>query len=73
MNLNNPTKENLAFILNELAERLSVANRSLMDPEDYDLAKYDEIKFMYDIVVQKGNFSATEIHAFIEELRNVRK
>ncbi|WP_163970695.1 DUF1128 domain-containing protein [Oceanobacillus halotolerans] len=73
MKLEEATKENLAFILDELSERLSVVNRSLMDPEDYDLEKYNDIKFMYDMVKQKGQLSSSETQAFIEELRNVRK
>ncbi|MEN2766479.1 DUF1128 domain-containing protein [Ornithinibacillus xuwenensis] len=73
MNLENPSKENLQFILEELAERLAVVNRSIMDAEDYDISKYDDIKFMYDMVVQKGKLSASETQAFIQELRTVRK
>lgn len=73
MNLENPSHENLTFILNELAELLNVVNRSIMDPEDYDLGKYEEIKFMYDMIKQKGQLSASETQAFIDELRSVRK
>ncbi|WP_164669033.1 DUF1128 domain-containing protein [Virgibacillus doumboii] len=73
MNLENPSKENLEYILNELAEKLNVVNREIMDPEDYDLDKYEEIKFMYDMIIQKGQLSASETQAFIDELRSVRK
>lgn len=73
MNLENPSNENLEVMLNELADRLKVANRELLNPDDYDLEKYDEIKFMYDMVVQKGYLSASEAQAFIDELRSVRK
>ncbi|MUK89945.1 DUF1128 family protein [Ornithinibacillus sp. L9] len=73
MNLENATQENLKFILDELAELLDVVNRSIMDAEDYDLEKYDDLKFMYDIIKQKGQLSASETQAFIEELRSVRK
>jgi uncharacterized protein YfkK (UPF0435 family) len=73
MNLENPTVENLKIILDDLAERLSVANRSIMDPEDYDLSKYEDIKYLYDMVVQKGSLSTSETQAFIQELRSVRK
>jgi uncharacterized protein YfkK (UPF0435 family) len=73
MSLENPTKENLALILNDLADRLSVVNRSIMDVEDYDLSKYEEIKFLYDMIVQKGKLSVSETQAFIEELSKVRK
>ncbi|MBT2216714.1 DUF1128 family protein [Virgibacillus dakarensis] len=73
MGLENPTAENLQAILNELAEMLGVVNRSIMDPEDYDLDKYEDLKFMYDMVKQKGRLSASETQAFIDELRAVRK
>lgn len=73
LNLENPTKENLKFILNELAERLNVVNRTLMDPQDYNLDKYDDIKMMYDVVIQKGQLSASETQAFVSELGAARK
>jgi uncharacterized protein YfkK (UPF0435 family) len=73
MSLENQTKENLALILNDLADRLSVVNRSIMDVEDYDMSKYEEIKFLYDMIVKKGNLSVSETQAFIEELSKVRK
>lgn len=73
MNLEIPSNENLSVLLNELADRLKVANRALLDPEDYDLSKYEDLKFMYDMVVQKGHLSASETQAFIDELRSVRK
>ncbi|MFD2760478.1 DUF1128 domain-containing protein [Lentibacillus juripiscarius] len=73
MNLENPTQENLKFMLDELAETLSVVNREVMDAEDYDLGKYEDIKFMYNMIKQKGQLSASETQAFIDELRSVRK
>jgi uncharacterized protein YfkK (UPF0435 family) len=73
MGLETPTKENLKVILDELAEHLNVVNRIIMDPKDYDLDKYDELKMMYDMVKQKGRLSTSETQAFIDELRSVRK
>lgn len=73
MNLNEPTQENLKYILNELADRLDIANRILVDEKDYDINRYEDLKFMYDVVVQKQQLSINEKHAFIDELRSVRK
>jgi len=73
MNLDHPSQENLSYILDVLADKLSVANRSLLDPEDYDIEKYDDLKFMYEMVIDKGSLSAAETQAFIDELRSVRK
>jgi uncharacterized protein YfkK (UPF0435 family) len=73
MSLEQPTEQNMKIILDELAKRLGVVNRSLMDPKDYNLEKYDELKMMYDMIIQKGSLSASETQAFIDELRTVRK
>ena len=73
MNLNEPTQENLKYILNELADRLDIANRILVDEKDYDINRYEDLKFMYDVVVQKQQLSINEKHAFIDELRTERK
>lgn len=73
MNLDNPSKENLSYIMNELAQHLMVANKALFDPEDYDIEKYEDLKRMYDMVLLKGKLSGSETQAFIAELRSVRK
>ncbi|WP_079529816.1 DUF1128 domain-containing protein [Halobacillus hunanensis] len=73
MSLQEPTQDNLNIIINDMADRLQVVNRSLMDPEDYDLNKYDEIKSLHDIVEMKGQLSVSEIQAFVQELGQYRK
>lgn len=73
MNLNEPTEENLSYILDGIATKLNVANRALLDPEDYNLEKYEDLKFMYDILDQKGSLSPSEADAFIKELATTRK
>ncbi|MRH42229.1 DUF1128 family protein [Aquibacillus halophilus] len=60
-------------MINEMASMLQVVNRSIMDPEDYDLEKYDELKSLYDLLKQKGQLSVAETQAFVQELANIRK
>ncbi|MBA2174143.1 DUF1128 domain-containing protein [Halobacillus locisalis] len=73
MSLETASQENLEYIINDMAERLQVVNRSIMDAEDYDLESYDEIKSLYDIVQMKGQLSVSEIQAFVQELGQYRK
>jgi uncharacterized protein YfkK (UPF0435 family) len=73
MELKNANEKNMKILLEGLAEQLNVVNRSIMDPDDYDLSKYEDLKFLYDMVVQKGQLSASEKQAFIEELATIRK
>ncbi|SFK26158.1 Uncharacterized protein YfkK, UPF0435 family [Halobacillus dabanensis] len=73
MSLQEPKQENLEVIINDMAEKLQVVNRSLMDPDDYDLNKYEEIKSLHDIIEMKGQLSVSEIQAFVQELGQYRK
>ena len=73
LNLQEPSEENLKYLLTELGTMLGVANRIILDEKDYDLERYDEIKFLYDHVVKSGTLSAQECYDFIDELRSVRK
>ncbi|MBO1003837.1 DUF1128 domain-containing protein [Pseudogracilibacillus auburnensis] len=73
MNLDKPSQENLKYILEQLVDKLGVANRMLLDEKDYDLNKYDDLKFLYDHVVTSGSLSPAETQAFVDELRSVRK
>lgn len=72
MDLEKPSQENLTFMLGQLIELLDVANHALLDPDHYDLSKYQELKFMYDMINKKGSLTMSETQAFIDELRSVR-
>lgn len=73
MNLNEATNENLTYILKEMASKLRVVNESIMNPDDYKLEKYDDLKALYDVLIQKGQLSVSETQAFIQELSSIRK
>ncbi|WP_188205776.1 DUF1128 domain-containing protein [Alkalibacillus aidingensis] len=73
MNLNEATAENLEYIIDELAKKLQVMNSSLLNPEDYDLEHYHEIKDIYDMLTMQGQVSVAEINAIIDELKKYRK
>ena len=73
MDLSNPSQENLAYILARIGEKLAIANPALLDPVDYDLAKYEDLKWLYDHIKTKESISISETEAFVEELSTARK
>lgn len=73
MNLENKSEENLSFMLTKIANKLEVANKSLFNIKDYDIDKYEDLKFMYEMVVKKDKLSPLEIQAFLDELKKARK
>lgn len=66
------SEENLVFLLDGIAEKLDVANRLMFDEKFYRLDQYDDIKFLYDHLMQIDNLSPSEVQAFIDELRTIR-
>lgn len=73
MNLSEANQQNLAYLLEKIGQKLDVANLSLLDPEDYNINKYQELKWLYDYVIDKSVISISEKEAFIEELAVIRK
>lgn len=73
MNLDQPNTKNMKYILDTLSEELQIVNRSIMEVEDYNLDKYEDLKMMYEMVKSKGQLSAFEKQAFIQELSSIRK
>ncbi|WP_102028186.1 DUF1128 domain-containing protein [Salirhabdus sp. Marseille-P4669] len=66
------TEQNLASIINGLADYLKVINRSILDPEHYQLEHFEEIHGLYNMVKSKGSLSVSEIQAVLEELSKYR-
>ncbi|WP_066193968.1 MULTISPECIES: DUF1128 domain-containing protein [Gracilibacillus] len=73
MSLEEQTQENLTYIIREMGKMLQVVNDSIMNPDDYHLENYAELKELYDLLKQKGQLTVAETHAFIDELKNYRK
>ncbi|WP_091494360.1 DUF1128 domain-containing protein [Amphibacillus marinus] len=73
MSLSEATEQNLAYLLNEIGKKLGVVNTALLDVDDYNLEKYDDLKWLFNHLEGKENLSVSETQAFIEELSKIRK
>lgn len=73
MDLSLHTEENLTYLLEKIGDKLSVANRILLDEKDYDIQYYEDLKFLYDLVMKRDTLSPSEVNAFIDELKAIRK
>lgn len=73
INLQVASEKNLSFILNKLAEKLDVANKIVFDEKYYSLNNYDDLKFLYDHVMQADKLSPSEVVAFVDALREIRQ
>ncbi|TCT26803.1 uncharacterized protein YfkK (UPF0435 family) [Melghiribacillus thermohalophilus] len=73
MDLQEATEKNLAFMIEKMADKLQIINRSLLKPEDFDIQAYQDIKNIYEMIHSKPTISVSEIHAIIDELSKFRK
>jgi len=73
MNLENPSKENIVFILNELKKKLTMANTAVMNPDSFELNVYEDLLDLYHLVVRKERVSISEMEAIVSELGNMRR
>lgn len=71
--LNQPTVENLAVIIEGIKAKLNMANTAVMRPEDFDLVHYEDLLYLYNMVQKKAAFGINEMTAIVEELGAMRK
>ncbi|MFE1244538.1 DUF1128 domain-containing protein [Fictibacillus sp. NPDC058756] len=73
MDLTNENHENLAFMIESLKKKLQLVNSGLIQPEDYELNNYDDIKELYDMVMKMPSFSIRDMEGIVEELASLKK
>lgn len=73
MNLSVPTVENIHFMIEEIKKKLKMATGAAMRPEHFSLAHYEDIKYIYDMVISKDRFSINEMEAIVSELGSLKK
>ncbi|WP_134704086.1 DUF1128 domain-containing protein [Ammoniphilus sp. YIM 78166] len=73
MNLENPSRENMVYMLNELQKKLTMANTSVMNPDAFELNVYEDMYDLFEMVMRKERFSINEMEAIVSELGSLRK
>lgn len=65
--------ENIEFMLGKIIEKLKMLNAGAIQSSHFDEEMYDELKDIYEMVMEKNSFSPSEMQAIVEELGNLRK
>lgn len=73
MNLEQPSRENIEFILDELKKKLTMANTSVINPDAFDLSVYEDLYDLYHMVIRKERVSISEMEAIVTELGSMRR
>jgi len=73
MDLNQPSRENLTYMIDTIINKLKMATAAAMKPDSFDLGSYDDVRDIYDLVISKDRFSINEMEAIVSELGQLRK
>ena len=73
MDLTNPTTENVMYMIEQIKEKLRMVNVDAMKAESFDTDKYEDLHYMYEMVMKREHISSNELEAIAAELGSLRK
>lgn len=73
MDLNTPSIENVIYMIEQIKEKLRMVNVDAMQSDKFDEAKYEDLQYLYEMVMKRDSFSPSEMEAIVAELGTLRK
>ena len=73
MDLNTPSLENVIYMIEQIKEKLRMVNVDAMQSDKFDEEKYEDLQYLYDMVMKRESFSPSEMEAIVAELGTLRK
>ncbi|GGG32153.1 UPF0435 protein [Lysinibacillus alkalisoli] len=72
MDLSTPSKENVAYMIEQLKEKLRMVNVDAMNADSFTENNYEDLYDLYTMVMKRTNFSPNEMQAIVAELGSLR-
>mgnify|MGYP001954884236 CR=1 FL=1 len=73
VDLTKPTQENVIFMIDQIKEKLRMVNVDAMKSEDFSEDSYEDLVYLYEMVMKRDTFSPSEMQAIVSELGALRK
>ncbi|KXH78824.1 DUF1128 domain-containing protein [Sporosarcina sp. HYO08] len=73
MDLTKPSPENIVFMIEEIKEKLRMVNVDALKSENFNPSKYEDLHYMYEMVMKRAHISPNEMQAIAAELGSLRK
>lgn len=73
MDLSNPSQQNVNYMIEQIKEKLRMVNVDAMQSEAFDENKYEDLQYLYEMVMKRNSFSPSEMNAIVAELGTLRK
>lgn len=73
MNLSIPSAENVEFMIEQIKEKLRMVNVDAMRSDSFGEEQYEDLHYLYEMVMKRDSFSPSEMQAIVAELGSLRK
>lgn len=73
MDLSNPSQQNVIYMIEQIKEKLRMVNVDAMQSSSFDEEKYEDLQYLYEMVMKRDSFSPSEMNAIVAELGALRK
>ena len=73
MDLSNPTPENVVYMIEKIKEKLRMVNVDAMKAENFSTSQYEDLHYMYEMVMKRDTITPNEMQAIVAELGSLRK
>jgi len=73
MDLSKNTPENVEYMVEKIKEKLRMMNIGAMKSTHFKEEMYEELLFLYEMVMKKNSFSPSEMEAIATELGSLKK
>lgn len=73
MDLTKPTDENVLYMIEKIKEKLRMVNVDAMKAEHFNTEQYEDLVYMYEMVMKRETITPNEMQAIAAELGSLRK
>ncbi|AWE08752.1 DUF1128 domain-containing protein [Lysinibacillus sp. 2017] len=73
MDLSTPSLENVIYMIEQIKEKLRMVNGDAMQADAFNGDKYEDLQYLYEMVMKRDSFSPSEMNAIVAELGTLRK
>lgn len=73
MNLTQPSQENVEYMIEQIKEKLRMVNVDAMRADSFDESAYEDLHYLYTMVMKRDSFSPSEMQAIASEIGTLRK
>lgn len=73
MDLSTKSPENVSYMIESIKEKLRMVNVDAMKAENFSTEQYDDLHYMYEMVMKRENITPNEMQAIAAELGSMRK